>query len=225
MFKLTNTLTLLLAAAALALSPAPPAGATEDFPAPLLQAGEDERIEGTGACPVEPDFLAGSVSTAYSLHVGGNAWGCDSEWGASAEFDLTAFVPGQTILAAEFVVRKTGHEEGLPYVAAFGYEATGAEVPLPRADLDMYSALDIVAPGQANVDLHFTVTGFVQDLIDDGAARAGLFLCGVYSEVGRMDRIYVGGTPHAFPPRLIITTEGPVGGETATWSGIKTIYR
>ena len=216
--------TLVRAAFALTLSAAAPAGATEEFTAPLLQAGEDERVEGVGACPVEPDFAAGTVSTAYSLHVGGNAWGCDSEWGASAEFDLTAFNPGQTILAAELVVRKTGHEEGLPYVAAFGYAATGGEVPLPRADLDMYSALDIVAPGQANVDLHFTVTGHVQDLIVDGAARAGLFVCGVYSEVGRMDRIYVGGAPHAYPPRLVITTEGPVGGETSTWGGIKAIF-
>ncbi|MBU1074384.1 hypothetical protein KKG45_14175, partial [bacterium] len=148
-----------------------------------------------------------------------------SEWGVSAEFDLSAFNPGQTILAAEFVARKTGHEEGLPYVAAFAYQATGDEVPLPRADLDMYTALDIVAPTQANVDLFFSVTGHVQDAIDDGAARVGVFLCGVYSEVGRMDRIYVGGSPHVYPPRLVITTDGPVAGESSTWSGIKTIYR
>ena len=199
--------------------------AEEAFQAPLLQVGEDERIEGTGACPVEPDFIAGTVSTAYSLHVGGNAWGCDSEWGVSAEFGLAAFTPGQEILGAEFVVRTTGHEEGLPYVAAFAYAAAGGEIPLPRADLDMDSTLDIVAPTQYNVDLHFTVTGHVQDLIDDGAARAGLFLCGVYSEVGRMDRIYVGGAPHAYPPRLVVTTEGPVANEAGTWSGIKTIYR
>ncbi len=160
-----------------------------------------------------------------SLNVGGNAWGCDSEWGVSAEFDLSAFHPGQTILAAEFVVRKTGHEEGLPYVAAFAYAATGGEVLLPRADLNEYTALDIMAPTQANVDLHFTVTDHIQDLIDDGAARAGVFLCGVNSEVGRMDRIYVGGAPHGYPPRLVITTEGPVSGETATWSALKSIYR
>jgi len=213
----------ILALAALALAAA--ACAEEAFQAPLLQVGEDERVEGTGACPVEPDFIAGTVSTAYSLHVGGNAWGCDSEWGVSAEFDLAAFTPGQEILGAEFVVRKTGHEEGLPYVAAFAYAATGGEVALPRADLDDHTALDIVAPTQSNVDLHFTMTGHVQDLIDDGVTRAGLFLCGVYSEVGRMDRIYVGGSPHAYPHRLVITTEGPVSNEAATWSGIKIIYR
>ena len=199
--------------------------AADEYQAPLLRVGEDERVEGIGSCPVEADFIAGTVSTAYSLRVGGNAYGCDSEWGVSAEFDLSAFAPGQAVLAAEFVVRKTGHEDGLPYVAAFAYTATGSEVLLPRADLGPDTALDIVAPTAANVDLHFTVTGRVQDLIDDGAARAGLFLCGVYSEVGRMDRIYVGGAPHDAPPRLVITTEGAVALERSTWSGIRSLFR
>jgi hypothetical protein len=203
------------------------AGATAaamDYSAPLLQAGDDERVEGADGCPQEAAFLAGTVSTAASLYVGGNAWGCDSEWGTSAEFDLSAFGPGQTVLAAEFVVRKTGHEEGLPYVAAFGYGATGGEVVLPRDDLDEYSALDIVAPGVANVDLHFTITAYLQDLLDDGAARAGFFLCGVYSEVGRIDRIYVGGSTHEFPPRLILSVDGPVVATRSTWGAVKSLY-
>ena len=62
--------------------------------------------------------------------MGGNAYGCDSEWGVSAEFDLGAYTPELMILEAEFVVRKTGHEEGLPYVAVFAYAATGDEVVL-----------------------------------------------------------------------------------------------
>jgi hypothetical protein len=199
--------------------------AAETYEAPLLLAGEDERVDGVGTCPVEPDFVAGVVSTAYSLKVGGNAWGCDSEWGVSAEFDLSGFPSGLTILAAEFVVRKTGHEEGLPYVAVFDYEATGGETLLPRADLNEYTALDIRAPGAANVDLAFTVTDHVQDLVDDGFTRAGFFLCGVFSEAGRMDRIYVGGAPHDQPPRLFITVEGVVAGERSSWTGVKSLYR
>lgn len=210
--------------AILALSAAA-AGAVETYSAPLLLAGEDERIDGVGTCPQEDAFLAGTASTALSLNVGGNAWGCDSEWGVAAEFDLTAFLGGPAVLAAEFVVRKTGHEEGLPYVAVYGYLADGTPVLLPRDDLDEFSALDIRAPGVANVDQTFTVTGHVQDLLAGGATRAGFFLCGVFSEAGRMDRIYVGGASHAFPPRLILTVEGTVAAERSTWSGIKSVYR
>ena len=209
----------------LALLAVPAVYAVEEYQAPLLQVGEDERVEGTDPCPQEADFVAGTISSVYSLKVGGNAYGCDSEWGVSAEFDLSALNPGQTIFAAEFIVRKTGHEEGLPYVAAYAYEATGGEVLLPRVDLDMYTALDIVAPTQANVDLYFTMTEHVQELVDDGASRVGVFLCGVHSEVGRMDRIYVGGSLHDYPPRLVITTDNTVAGESSTWSGVKSIYR
>ncbi len=211
----------------LALVLALPAAAVAEtvFTAPLLQAGEDERVEGAGGCPVEPDFVAGTVSTAYGLQVGGNAWGCDSEWGTSVEFDLSAFTPGVTVLAAELVVRKTGHEEGLPYVGAYAYAADGGEVLVPRAALDEFSALDNRAPGAANVDLAFAVTDHVADLVADGEPRAGFLLCGVFSEVGRMDRIYVGGATHAAPPRLLITVEGTVAGEGLAWGAVKTLWR
>ena len=61
------TMTILLTAFALGLPAAPPAGATEDFSAPLLQAGEDERVDAGGVCPSEPDFVAGTVSTACCI--------------------------------------------------------------------------------------------------------------------------------------------------------------
>ena len=115
--------------------------------APPLSVGEDERIDGVDPCSHEAEFVAGTVSTATNLRVGGNSYGCDSEWGVSAEFDLSAFPPDLEILSATYVVRKTGYGDGgLPYVAVFPYEADGGAHFLPRADLDMDTALDIAAP-------------------------------------------------------------------------------
>lgn len=192
------------------------------------QAGDDEREEGAGACPRETKFVAGAASTALHLKVGGDTYGCDSEWATSLEFELGAIPPRQPVLAATLVVRKTGYSddsEGFPYVGAFAYAATGAPTTVDRADLTPDTALDVVMPTAANTDLGFDVTAAVQALVAAGAARAGFLLAGVFSEAGYEDWISIGGKAYALPPRLVVVHAGPVPAEASSWSAVKARYR
>ncbi len=192
------------------------------------QAGDDEREDGGGACPHETKFVAGTAGTALHLKVGGETYGCDSEWAASLEFELGAIPPRQPVLAATLVVRKTGYSddsEGFPYVGAFAYAATGAPTTVDRADLTPDTALDVVMPTAANTDLGFDVTAAVQALVASGAARAGFLLAGVFSEVGYEDWISIGGKAYALPPRLVVVHAGPVPAEPLSWSAVKARYR
>lgn len=193
-----------------------------------LQSGDDEREDGAGACPQETKFTAGTISAALHLKVGGEAAGCDSEWATSLEFGLDAVPAQQPVISAVLTVRKTGYSddsEGFPYVGVFAYPATGAPVTVDRDELTPDTALDVVFPSSANVDLNFDVTAAVQNLVDAGAARAGFLLAGVYSEVGYEDWISVGGAGYAVPPRLVVVYEGTVPTSAGSWSSIKAAYR
>jgi hypothetical protein len=203
------------------------AGATEVTLSPAL-CGHDERVEGVGACPVETAFTAGVASTDLHLKVGGEAWGCDSEWAASFEFDLEALPAGAEVYIATLVVRKTGYSDdsqGFTYLGAFAYDPTGIGVPVERAALTPETAHDIAYPSAANTDLSFDVTGAVQAWVNAGAARAGLLLAPVYPEVGYEDWISVGGCGYAVPPRLVVVHEGAVPDASSSWSDLKALYR
>ncbi|MBK6733727.1 MAG: hypothetical protein IPG61_06495 [bacterium] len=195
--------------------------------APTL-CGHDEREEGAGACPQEADFKAGVSGADLHLKIGGEAWGCDSEWATSLEFDLGGLPMGAEVYIATLVVRKTGYSddsEGFTYLGAYAYDATGSEVLLARDDLTPETALDIAYPSAANTDLSFDVTAAVQAWLNAGTAKAGLLLAPVYSEIGYEDWISVGGCGYALPPRLVIVHEGDVVDESTSWSDLKANYR
>ena len=203
------------------------ATATEVTLAPTL-CGHDEREEGAGACLVETAFKAGVATADLHLKVGGEAWGCDSEWAASFEFDLGAVPSGAEIYIATLVVRKTGYSDdsqGFAYLGAYAYEPTGGETLIGRADLTPEAALDIAYPSAANTDLSFDVTAAVQAWVGAGAAKAGLLLAPVYSEIGYEDWISVGGCGYALPPRLVVVHESAVPDASSSWSDLKAHYR
>lgn len=213
---------LLLCAALLllALRAAPAA----EFVLPAAACGDDVREE----CNADPDFLAGASSTASQLFVGGTAYGCAREWATSCEFDLAAVPADLDLQSAVFTVRKTGYADdaqGLFYLGLFTYAATGAPVSVPRDDLDPQTALGVVWLTAVNGDLDFDVTALVRDALDDGDARLGLLLAGVFSEAGYEDWITIGGATHAQPPRLTLTYAGAVGNEARTWSEVKGLFR
>jgi len=190
--------------------------------------GESEREFAPAPCLEEPAFQAGVPTAELNLKVGGNAYGCDSEWAAGFEFDLATAPAGQVIVSATLVVHKTGYADdaqGFPYIGAFSYTASGAPVPVPRDDLDPDTALDIMYPPVANVDLFFDVTATVQELIDDSAPLAGFLVAGIYSEAGYHNHIFVGGCANTSPPRLEIVFNAPVATEGASWSTLKALYR
>lgn len=203
------------------------ATAAEVTLAPSL-CGHDEREEGAGTCPRETHFKAGAAAADLHLLVGGQAWGCDSEWAASFEFDLGAVPAGAPVHSATLVVRKTGYSddsEGFAYLGAFAYEPAGAEVLVARDELTPDTALDVLYPPAANSDLSFDVTAAVQAWVAAGAAKAGLLLAPVYPEIGYETWISVGGCAYAAPPRLVITYDGAVAEQTATWSQLKAAWR
>jgi len=194
----------------------------------LLQCGDDEREDAGGTCLQETEFLAGTTSTALHLKVGGEAWGCDSEWATSLEFDLGPLHPGLQIFSATLIIRKTGYSDdsqGFFYLGVFPYTATGAPVPVPRSALTPETTLDIAYPTAANIDLSLDVTAAVAQWVADGESRAGFLLAGVYSEVGYEDWISVGGAGYAFPPRLFVSHEGAIGTVATPWTAVKTLYR
>jgi hypothetical protein len=193
-----------------------------------LQCGDDERVEGAGSCPQETAFTAGTVSTAYHLKVGGDSYGCNSEWATSLEFALDALPPNAVLVSATLVVRKTGYSDdsqGFFYLGAFAYPATGSPVAVERDGLTPETMLDVVYPPAANVDLSFDVTPAVRAVLDEGGARAGLLLAGVYSEAGYEDWISIGGAAYAVPPRLVVEYQATVGALTRSWSQVKGAYR
>lgn len=204
------------------------AAAAVETTLPPVLCGHDEREEGAGACPQETAFKAGVGSSDLHLKIGGEAWGCDSEWAASMEFDLGLVPAGAQVYSATLIVRKTGYSddsEGFTYLGAYAYDPTGSEVPVERADVTPETALDIAYPSAANTDLTFDVTAAVQAWVGGGAAKAGLMLAPVYPEIGYEDWISVGGCGYALPPRLVVVHEGAVADEATSWSQLKAGYR
>lgn len=189
----------------------------------------DERVDGVDPCPRETSFLLGGASSETILQVGGNAWGCDSEWAASFRFDLDLLATGSQIDEALLIVRQTGYADdssGFPYLGAFTFTPGDAPVEVPRADLTPETALDVLMPSSVNGDLQFDVTGVIQTLVDDAQPAAGLLLCGIYDESGYHDFIYVANTGSAYPPRLhIIYTEGAVPIDELSFDAVKSLYR
>lgn len=195
--------------------------------APTL-CGHDEREEGTAGCPVETAFKAGVPSATLHLQSGGDTAGCNSEWAACFEFDLGAVPAGAPVDRATLLVRKTGYSDdaqGFAYLGVFAYAPTGAEVALERDDLTADTALDILYPPAANVDLALDVTAAVAARVGDGVAKLGLLLAPVYSEIGYEDWISVGGCAYMVPPRLVVAFQGAVAVEATSWSGLKARYR
>ena len=205
------------------------ASAQTDYTANLLGTGHDEREDAPSPCLSDPDFTAGVYDTATQLQVGGDRGGCDSEWGACAEFDFADIGLDNGVLAARLILRYTGYGDyasGLPYVGVYAYDYTGSAVILPRADLDDQTALAIFAPTSVtNVDIEINVTGYIADLAEDEIFQAGFFVCGVFSEVGYDDMVYFGGADHTYPPRLVIETVNPVSTEVVSWGEVKTLFR
>lgn len=203
--------------------------AQNDFPAPLLGTGHYERVDDGGECANDPNFVAGVYDAVTQLQVAGNSAGCDSEWGAFAEFDYADIGSGNVVLSATLVLRYTGYGDdttGLPYVGVYGYEYAGGPVVLPRDQLTDQTALAIFAPtGTTNVDFELDVTDYVVDLVEEEIFQTGFFVCGVFSEVGYDTLVYFGGSSHAHAPRLIITTEDPVQNQRCSWGKVKALYR
>ena len=192
-----------------------------------LQTGDDEREDAGGSCLQETSFNAGVPSGELQHKIGGDASGCNSEWATSVEFDLAA-LPSHAVTSATLIIRKTGYSDdsqGFAYLGAFAYAATGSPTTVERADLTPDTALSILYPPAANVDLEFDVTSAIQALLGDGDTRAGLLLAGVYSEVGYEDWISVGGKGYIFPPRLSIIFDRTIATESTPWSQYKQLYR
>lgn len=203
--------------------------AQTEYSAVLLGTGHDEREDAPTPCLSDPDFTAGQYDAVTQLQVGGDRGGCDSEWGACAEFDFADIGLDNGVLAARLVLRYTGYGDyasGLPYVGVYGYGYTGSPVILPRDDLDDQTALAIFAPTSVtNVDIEVNVTGYIAELVADEIFQAGFFVCGVFSEVGYDDMVYFGGADHIHPPRLLIETVNPVSAEAVSWGDVKTLFR
>ena len=215
--------------AAMVLAMSAPALAQFDFYAPLLGTGHDERVDGGTGCANETDFIAGVHDSVIQLQAGGNGYGCDSEWGCFAEFEFAAVEQSNLIYSATLILRYTGYGDdamGLPYLAVYGYEYAGGPVSLPRAQLNDQTALSIFQPtSNTNVDININVTDFIIDLVDQEIFQTGFFVCGVFSEVGYNDLVYFGGSGHAYPPRLVISTTGPVQAEAQSWGAVKAVFR
>lgn len=216
----------ILATGALGTGPiAGTAAAVEVTLAPTL-CGHDEREEGAGACPQETVFKAGVPGAELHLKIGGEAWGCDSEWATSLEFDLGGLPMGAEVYIATLVVRKTGYSddsEGFTYLGAYAYDATGSEVLLARDDLTPETALDIAYPSAANTNLRSTSRQPCRP--GSTPARPRQLLLAPVSEIGYEDWISVGGCGYALPPRLVIVHEGAVADESTSWSDLKANYR
>jgi hypothetical protein len=192
-----------------------------------VQSGDDEREGGGGGCADESSFDAGTVSASLQLKIGGETAGCNSEWAASIEFDLTS-APSHAVRSAILVVRKTGYSDdsqGFAYIGSFAYNATGSIVPVEREDLSPDTALSILYPPAANVDLAFDVTPAIQALLASGGRRAGLLLAGVYSEIGYEDWITIGSKSYSIPPRLIVEFERPIDVHSIVWAEFKQLFR
>ncbi|MBU2501219.1 hypothetical protein KJ682_07835 [bacterium] len=206
---------------------APAALADQTVLLPIL-CGHDEREDAPSPCLQEDAFTAGVASADLSLMTGGQSWGCNSEWAAFVEFDLSWLPPGHQVLSAVLTVRKTGYSDdsqGFFYLGVFPYFASGGPMAVPRDDLDPDTALDVTYPPAANVDLVLDVTAGVQDLRLNGHDRIGLILAGIYSEAGYEDWISIGGCGHPNPPRLALEYEGTVDAEAQSWSGVKSLFR
>ncbi len=214
---------------ALVLAMAGPALAQFDFHAPLLGTGHEERVDGGTGCPSEADFIAGVHDSVIQLQAGGNGYGCNSEWGCFAEFDFAAVEESSIIYSATLTWRYTGYgddAQGLPYIGVYGYEYVGGPVALPRANLNDQTALSIFSPtSSTNVDIAINVTDYIIDLVDQEIFQAGFFVCGVFSEVGYSDLVYFGGSGHPYPPRLVISTTGPVANDQLSWGAVKAVFR
>jgi hypothetical protein len=203
------------------------AGAAELTLAPTL-CGHDEREDGVAGCLSETAFKAGVPSAVLHLKAGGEAAGCDSEWAACFEFDLGPVPAGSPVDRATLVVRKTGYSDdaqGFAYLGLYGYTPTGGEVALERDDLTPDTALDVIYPPAANVDLALDVTAAVGERVGAGVAKVGLLLAPVYAEIGYEDWISVGGCAYTVPPRLVVSYRGAVATETTGWAGLKARYR
>ncbi len=190
--------------------------------------GHDERQDAPSPCLQETAFLAGQDLPDTDLKVGGNAYGCDSEWAASFEFDLASLPLHETVVDAVLTVTKTGYADdaqGFFYLGAFYFPTTGTPIPVPRANLTPTTALDILYPPTTNTAMNFDVTAAVRDLVDGGTGRAGFLLAGVNSEAGYEDWISVGGAGSSQPPQLVITLTDVVADEASSWSRIKGLYR
>lgn len=214
-------------APAMLLCLASAAAAAELTLAPTL-CGHDEREDGAGACLSEDAFKAGVPVAALHLKSGGDTAGCNSEWAAFFEFDLGPVPAGSPVDHATLVVRKTGYSDdaqGFAYLGAFAYVPTGAEVRVPRDELTPDTALDVVYPPAANVDLSLDVTAAVAACVGDGVGKVGLLLAPVYPEIGYEDWISVGGCAYTVPPRLVVAYQGAVGAETTAWSALKARFR
>jgi hypothetical protein len=192
-----------------------------------VQSGHDEREEGGGGCPNESSFIAGVSTGDLNLKVGGETAGCNSEWATSIEFDLTS-APSRAVNSATLVVRKTGYSDdsqGFAYIGSFPYAATGSPVAVERDDLDLDTAMSIVYPPAANVDMAFDVTPAIQTLLEGGGTLAGLLLAGIYSEIGYETWISIASKSSAFPPRLVVDFDRTIGVTPLPWSGYKQFYR
>ena len=222
-------ITTVLGIAVLILTWSGPVLAQDNFGATLLGTGHDERVDGGDGCLNEADFVVGQYENLTQLQAGGNGYGCDSEWGAFAEFDFSLLPENSVISSAALTLRYTGYGDdaaGLPYLAIYGYDYGGGAVNLPRATLNEQTALAIFTPTSAtNVDLTFDVTELVIELVLEQTWRTGFLVSGVFSEVGYNALVYFGGVGHAYPPRLVITTESPVAVDRHSWGTLKAVYR
>jgi len=219
---------LAIAALAAALGLAAVAAGAVEVTLPPTLCGHDEREEGSGSCLSETAFKVGVASIVQHLKAGGEAAGCNSEWGSFFEFDLGPVPTGSPVESARLIVRKTGYSDdaqGFAYLGVYAYTPTGTEVAIERDDLTPDGALDILYPPAANVDVSLDVTAAVGAYVEAGIAKLGLLLAPVYSEIGYEDWISVGGCAYTIPPRLVVTYQGAVGAETTTWSGLKVRYR
>lgn len=190
--------------------------------------GHDEREDAPSPCLQETAFLAGLDLPDANLQVGGNSYGCDSEWAASFEFDLGGVAAPEVVLSATLTVTKTGYADGAQgffYLGVYAYPATGAAMDVPRADLTPETALAVTYPPAANTAMVFDVTQTVSDLVAGSVGRAGFLLAGIYSEAGYLDWISVGGAGSTHPPTLEIELQGVVEDAPAAWSRIKALYR
>lgn len=183
-------------------------GLCGEIAAPLLLAGENEREYGSFVCEQDLFFTAG-LATTGPMRLGGDTSYCDSEWGFSTEFDLSALPVSIEVDSASVVINLLDYNQQLQ-VGVYTYPANGLPVQLNRYDITAANAQALFAANSGPL-LRLAVGDAVRQAVTEGKTRIGFFFAPVPSALGTDNLVTVSGTATTVPPTLTVWTAAAAG--------------
>ena len=185
-----------------------PGGLCGEIPAPLLSAGETEREHSSFGCDQNIYFTAG-LTTIGPMRLGGDTSYCNSEWGFSTEYDLSALSASADVDSASMVINLLSYNQDLQ-VGVFTYSANGVPVLLNRYDLTAENAQLLFTANMGPL-LRLAVGDAVRQAVIDGKARIGFFFAPVPWALDTDNLVTVSGTATPVPPTLTVWTAAATG--------------